>query len=238
MDKDEERKIKKEPEETHLDLVIVETRKLIKGNNGGSPIWLISFTDVIALMLTFFVLLFSMSVPIEDKWQSKIGITASNIAEFTGPTGMAGAEEGTNINRERYHRAENLDYLLTILQEILQQYEDTDGINVRRLPDDLLLSVTKDISFNSDGTLSPQTQVILRRLAEALNRVNNQIVVSGQLQKGGSTATFVRMQNIAETMKDARYKRPIGISLTQDQHPDANAIHIYIRWHDGRRITG
>ena len=30
---------------------------------GKAPAWLVTFTDIMALMLTFFVLLYSMSVP-------------------------------------------------------------------------------------------------------------------------------------------------------------------------------
>ncbi|MFP4387114.1 MAG: flagellar motor protein MotB, partial [Alphaproteobacteria bacterium] len=63
----EEQELQKKPGAEAEDLSII--RKNEDDERSRVPLWLITFTDVMALMLTFFVLLYSMSSPQEEKWK-------------------------------------------------------------------------------------------------------------------------------------------------------------------------
>ena len=62
-------------------------------------LWLVTITDVVALMLTFFVLTYAMSRPEEDKWKQ---ISASLSSEFTKSYGkpyFAGPLDAITIDK-------------------------------------------------------------------------------------------------------------------------------------------
>ncbi|MDZ7835774.1 MAG: flagellar motor protein MotB [Alkalibacterium sp.] len=44
-------------------------RKRKKANQAGSPAWMATYSDLMSLLLTFFILLFSMSVVSEERFR-------------------------------------------------------------------------------------------------------------------------------------------------------------------------
>ena len=85
-------------------------------NDGGTAsTWLISFTDVMALMLTFFVLLFSMASPDEGKWDKLTQTAQESFNRFYGKPLHRGSEDAVNIDKINFSRALNLNYLKSII---------------------------------------------------------------------------------------------------------------------------
>src|SRR5690606_42055405 len=54
-------------------------------SGGGSPGWMTTFSDLMSLLLTFFILLFSMSSVVESKFDQA---SASMSLAFTGQDGL------------------------------------------------------------------------------------------------------------------------------------------------------
>ena len=53
-----------------------------KEQEDEAPLWLITFTDIMALMLTFFVLLYSMSIPEVKKWEELTSSINKGFSKF------------------------------------------------------------------------------------------------------------------------------------------------------------
>ena len=84
--------------------------------------WILIFTDMVALLLSFFVMLFSMSAVPENEWETTIDILeeALNLTseEEKDPT------EDYNISSVLLERARtNVNYLLPIIEPKIKQDE-------------------------------------------------------------------------------------------------------------------
>lgn len=62
----------------------------------GSPAWMATFSDLMNLLLCFFVLLFSMSSVDQEKWEKLVNSLSSKISIFNG--GMSSIGEGQLIS--------------------------------------------------------------------------------------------------------------------------------------------
>jgi chemotaxis protein MotB len=80
------------------------------GDAQGSSAWLVSFTDVMALMLTFFVLLFAMSHPKEEEWDEFTDTVQENFNRFNGQVLNRGQQDAINIEKVNWSKALDLNY--------------------------------------------------------------------------------------------------------------------------------
>lgn len=203
--------------------------------NAGAAVWLVSFTDVIALMLTFFVLLYAMSDPVQQKWDYKMGITSVNVAKYSGPQNLAGNQEDVNINRLSFRQAKNLDYAQAVLQETLSENESGSIINITRTRDALHLSFVDTMFTADNGEFSDEMQQLLRRLGPVLNNLDNSLVIAGHAEADEQEDVFAQTQAFAKALMDADYKKPLALSM--DVAVSGEWVDLVLRPHDGRRIT-
>lgn len=188
------------------------------------PIWLISFTDVIALMLTFFVLLYAMSDADPIKFDQKMGITTQAFGEYSGPRNNAGKQEGVNVNRDDYEAGEDMNYLHAVLDEILKRHDAMSFTTISRKHDEIVL-LFKNQDFSS------QFLNFINELSPLLNNMNNRITLMGSKLK-----TFESLQDLGRQMKDHGYERPMVISVSGDKYLTGDGIAIFIQPHTGNRI--
>ena len=226
-----------EPKEKTLDLLVMRKPQWSDEDSGaGNSTWLVSFTDVVALMLTFFVLLYAMSDPVQGKWDKKLAVMEHSVADYSGAAKNAGVNEGVNINQIDYKAGENIDYIEAILGELLNKSNAGGAVSLTRIHDDLMLSIERDF-FNEKGKLKRRSSLIIKNLSSVLNSLDNQIVMTSNATKKGNAFRFRRAQIIGAAFKKSGYKKPIKISLRGDFKPQGAALDILIRPHDGRRIT-
>jgi chemotaxis protein MotB len=219
-----------------LDLLVMRKPQWSNDTEQSSSAWLVSFTDVIALMLTFFVLLYAMSDPVQDKWENKMGITPDAVSEYSGAASQAGMNEGVNINRLSYNQAENIDYVAAVLEEILAEESAGDQVSFRRFEDGLELTL-KHSFFNEADEINRRSQQFIRRLAQALGSFDNQITLFYAANTPDSDQQFKRSQTIGLAFKKARYDQPITIAVRGDIADEKGVLKFFIEPHDGRRIT-
>lgn len=215
-----------------VDILMMRKPRWAQDDAGSSTAWLISFTDVIALMLTFFVLLYAMSDPVQQKWDYKIGLTPDAVAEYGGDNQQAGVNEGRNISRVDYYQAKKLDYLEAVLKEILEQEGGESLFVITRYGTDLRLAVNHE---GFDGN-DKKTDMIVRRLAAAFNNFDNRIVIAGGIGIGENARAFAAARQIGELLAGAGYKKPLALAFDSTRANDPSVLHILIQPHDGRRI--
>ena len=87
----------------------------------GSPAWMTTFSDLMNLLLCFFVLLFSMSSVDADKWEKVVNSMNSSFSLWKG--GYTSVGEGLLISAGTSQLSELGDYYNTMGE----QQEETDG---------------------------------------------------------------------------------------------------------------
>lgn len=145
----------------------------------SSRAWMITLTDLISLLLAFFVLLFSMSQVKLDAWHALVQALSERLnpsVEWTDPD----LRFDKNAPEVGKRRAVDLSYL----QRILAEKIDTDPLLSRglviRLDDRLLLSLPADLLFPPGrADLTPAARNAAAVLASALGFVANQLEVHG-----------------------------------------------------------
>ena len=143
-----------------------ERRKEPEQNKSGD--WLTTYSDMVTLLLTFFVLLFSFSEIDAQKFRSIM-------SSFQGGTGVL--EGGTTLELEELD--ENFDGILEEdlekLKDILEEYADSIGLGSQIVLSveerGLVIRFMDNVLFDSGkADLKPESIEILKSIAEILNR--------------------------------------------------------------------
>jgi flagellar motor protein MotB len=210
----------------------------IVGENAGSSIWLVSFTDVVALMLTFFVLLYSMSSPDQERWQQKIGQAPPTMNPYDGQKMEQGVHDTININRIDYQAADNLDYVEALIKEKIGQINPNSGVSLGRSDSHVEFVISIKKAFSGNGR--PTTQLIntLNRIAPVLNNMNNQITIKAVYNTSRAGQSFNTLQVIGRIFKSSGYKKPLSISMNGlGKITDRDTIKLVLETNTGRRVN-
>ena len=138
--------------------------------------WIISFTDIIALMLTFFVLLFSMSEINEQKWYALFGDAPPNLAsaDQVAPERIKQAQFLENIPSSL-----SKDYILGLLRKKFKSDPLLSTLEIDSHPEGLVLTFPIKIFFDrAQAILKSDAQNLLFRLSPVLHQLNNPIRVT------------------------------------------------------------
>lgn len=203
-------------------------------------LWLITFTDVIALMLTFFVMLYAMSVPEEDKWEEVSTALSSQFTKKFAEPYRAGPQETISIDKIDLTRALSLPYLKSLLEQTFREREITN-FSITQLSDRLVIALPDDILRTAEQPPSsaqpappPQeskTRAAMVILADTIARIKNRIEIIGhgatweQSMDNGLRAALIFRQTGYTRDIITRAAAPPGQGA---QAPDSNSIDIVI----------
>lgn len=218
--------------DTNLNLILNARKDYsISTERSGPPMWLISFTDVMALMLTFFVLLYSMSEPDPEKFEFKIGVTAFGEATFTGSRqNQAGSDEGPSLNRVDYNLAEDLDYLKALFAEVIGKTDMRDRITLKGRGDILMVYFDPTLQLSNRDFLQ-----FLNNLEPLLESLDNLLEVVGSHEGIG---VFEDLQTLGRILRSYGYNKAISVTVRDLSGADMRArMALAIRSNDGRRIV-
>ena len=155
-----------------------------RSEDRGSRIWLITFTDLVALMLTFFVMLFAMSSVKVSEWQNVIDSLSQTLRpsdEQTVPAMTSTFNIGTIFRKQ----AINLDYLSSVLNEAVKGQPLLSAGRVLRLEDRLIIVLPGDLLFEEGGaTMTDIGRRSLFVLGGVLRNIGNQVGVNGHSGPG------------------------------------------------------
>jgi chemotaxis protein MotB len=142
--------------------------------------WLLTFTDVTALMLTFFVLLFSMSTPTPQNWADLTASTENAYEKHYGAPAHGGVLDAENLRQQSTQPALDLPYLEQVIRDLIKRQNINLPIEIERTDEFLRLSIPDHLYFAPDqSVLSPQGQKALSFLNTLLPRIENQIKIIG-----------------------------------------------------------
>lgn len=149
------------------------------GPSPQSKAWLVIFTDMVSLVLTFFVLLFSMSSVKVGEWDNMVDALSRTLNpqrddSIVSPTAQF------NIGTIFRKRAINLDYLASVLGETVRDDPFLGEGRVVLLEDRLIITLPSDLVFEPGrASMSEEPRKAVFNLGGVLRYVDNQISVHG-----------------------------------------------------------
>ncbi len=186
------------------------------GDDGDDapPMWLTSFTDLVCLVLAFFVLLFAMSSPKEDMWRS---VATSVSQRFSSDVSDPSNHDHTRFN---ISVAEiDLTYLYGVLHGGLANAPGAPVATVEQLPDRIVVMLPADLLFPpGSAQVSQQGAAALTVVGDVLSRIRNRIEVHGHADpnpvdsdgfRSNWDLSLARALSVAEALHQAGYERDI-----------------------------
>ena len=200
-----------------------------------SSAWLLTFTDLSALMLTFFVMLYAMSEPEPEVWSEIVSSMERELLNTFGPMESLGINDTVNLDKVSLNRALKLEYLVSILETHMKEDIENQNILISQKNDNLVVSLPETLLFASgSATLNSAGETTVTTLANALRRIRNRIEIIGHTDNIPlSTASFPsnwelsleRAGGVAQSLNQGGYVRPIlikGYGSVQFDNIDSN----------------
>lgn len=225
-----------------------------------TSIWLVSFTDVMALMLTFFVLLFAMSNPKEEDWDSLKDSVQSNFNRFYGQPLNRGFQDAINISKVNYSQALDLNYLRAIIIDLIEKEPSLEVVSVLTQPRSLIISLPQDLLFDSGrADVKDGARDALFVLAGSLSRIKNRIEIIGHADPRPVTGgeypsnwelSLARASQVAGILENVGYDQTVTVrgfasgryqdlpdNLGEQRRLDlSRRVDIVIMEDDGKRV--
>jgi chemotaxis protein MotB len=180
--------------------------------------WLVTFVDLILLLLTFFVLMFSMTRPTPETY-------APMARSYAEAFDVAPPEDDTFARARSYvaeaGRAEDaMTYLETALSAAFAKSETLRGLRFRANEQYLRVSLAHDAAADN---------AMIFELGGALANIDNRIAVIGTADQtaGGWTAAIGRAATFADLLARAGYDRPV-VSLARVDANRAGGLELII----------
>lgn len=218
-----------------------------------APFWLIGFTDMVTLLLAFFILLFATSIPKQGVWNTA---SESVRQRFGGddvaqaPKGQAGHEDADKTwESEDRDPGLNLDYLYSIVRKYVASDPALKDVLVWYDRDAIVLTLGEDLTFAmGEADVSDKGGALLHTLAGYLATLPNTLEVVGYTDSApirGEThfnsnwhLSLVRAQNVAAVLEQRGYDAPIlvrGKGVSEKSLP-STAPSKLLSGNDARRV--
>ena len=197
-------------------------RKKQEEQSPGSPAWLTTYSDLVTLLLCFFVLLFSFSTVDAQKFKAIM-------SSFQGGSGVL--DGGTVIDPPMpVDEEEEVESDLMDLVEYLEEYAETLGLGNKIAIEieerGIVVRFMDDVFFDSGSAkIKTESFKILKEVAELLNReefVNRQIRVEGHTDSD-------------PILRSSKY--PTNWELSSDRATNVLRYLVEIELMDGERVS-
>lgn len=226
------------------------------------PLWLITFTDVMALMLTFFVLLYAMSAPKKEKWEEISAALSSQFNRQYNKPFNAGTQDTISIDRISLSRALDLNYLKSLVTDLLKE-EGVKDAHIEVQSRRLIISLPSNLLFDAGkAEVKLDGKKTLFSLGGVLSRIKNRIEIIGHTDPTPPSSdksdyetnwdlSLARATAVAIVLKDVGYTHETVVrgfsSARYDELPEnlkdeerkalARRVDIVIMEDDGRKKT-
>lgn len=155
-------------------------RRAYDSPGGGGSTWLLSFTDVMALMLTFFVLLYALSSPKQEDWENFSDNIQKHFNKYYGQALNRGDQDTVSIQKVDFNKALDLSYLQTLLEKQIKEDDTLKIVTIIPQPEGLLISFPDNLLFEpGKAAISAQGSDAMFVVAQTLSRYKNRVEVIG-----------------------------------------------------------
>ena len=145
-------------------------------SSGGSPAWMTTFSDLMSLLLTFFILLFSMSTISPDKFNN---VATSFQSVLTGSTSTSIINDDQSMAEFTEEMMKNRG-LYNKVSEYLEHGDLGNNVSVSMNAKGVFVEMKDAILFEpGSASLKPEGIDVLKQLEGLINDFNNELVIEG-----------------------------------------------------------
>ncbi len=157
----------------------------------SSPLWMTTYSDMVTLLLTFFILLFAMSVINMERFQKVImsfqtaffgntGILDSPPEPETTETEMTEYDESLILEESLLEKIRQAEIVRDRLELFMVEAGLQGSVDIRLEERGVVMELPDYIFFErSSADLKPQSRHVLTKLAEFFNEITNQVIIEG-----------------------------------------------------------
>ncbi len=187
--------------------------------------WLVTFTDVMGLMLTFFVMMFAMAEPQNQEYDRITSALRTEMGRVYGERANTGTEENIDLARVNYNRALDVRYLEELIRSTIGAHEELNAVQVIPQPGSVVLSLPQDLLFDpGQAAVKESGRKILYTLGGSLSRVRNRIEIDGHTDtrplEGAAESGFgnnwelslARAVQVASILENVGYQQTIAVA--------------------------
>lgn len=142
--------------------------------------WLLTFADLVSLLITFFVLLYSMKVVDVQKWDELKG-SFSGVFSIRDPIHQVSPDKDTAVEKIDPYRSDSLDYVEGLLRRTFQLEDDLKDVVLKRNleQDTLSFELSSDLMFeDASSVLLEASYEKLLTIGDILRHLDNRVVVA------------------------------------------------------------
>ncbi|MAF97714.1 MAG: hypothetical protein CMH26_03680 [Micavibrio sp.] len=191
-----------------------------------ASLWLVTFTDAMALMLTFFVLLYAMSTPIKEDWEDIQNGINRYYGKHESPAWYKGEQDVIDIDKLDFSRALDLTYLKSLIMDVRRKNEALHNIVLFPQKEYLAVSLPEDLLFEAGkAEVSEKGRQALFIIGGSLSNIRNRIEVIGHadpnpipVSASGSGAietnwelSLRRAMAVSQVLENVGYERSITV---------------------------
>ena len=215
--------------------------------DGAQQRWLITFTDLIALLLAFFVMLFAMSVVEPEPWENMTNSLVVSLNPDFAWDSLANLSD-LDADSTPAESATDLDYLQAVIADKIRDVPLLSQALLTRRADRLIISLQAESLFGSGrADLSEDARAALYALGDTLRHITNRVDVNGHTDpnplRGGRYVSnwelsLHRALAVADALASAGLTRGItAIGLAESRFEErADGLDQETRFRRARRV--
>ncbi len=210
------------PQQSQSAQLLKEKKKKPEDSAGG---WIVVFTDMMALMLTFFVMTYSMANPKQEIWDDLKNQVNMEFSKELGDIAERGEVNDISFEQVNFHSALDLSYLEALFTNQLIKRGLSDKVNIIPQPRQkrLILTIPSDLLFSSgSANINSNSEHMLKEIANILSGAKNSIEIVGHSDptpisnpnntyNSNWSLSLQRAINIGGALRENGYKRPFHI---------------------------
>ncbi|NKB56797.1 MAG: OmpA family protein [Alphaproteobacteria bacterium] len=206
-----------------------------------APIWLVTFGDVVALLLTFFVMLFATTNIPSENWEAVVG-TMSDSLRFSRAGRTPNPDSENAIPVVELKAALPSEYLTAVLRDHLSQDDVLKDAIVRQQDSRVVISLFGDAVFGAgNADLNEAASEAIYRLGGVIANVGNQLEVLGHADpsvlegadfKSNWMLSLDRAMAVAKELRASGYRRNIIVLGLGD----SRYTHLNVELSEARRL--
>lgn len=193
----------------------------------GAPEWMVTFSDCMTLLLTFFVLLLSFSSFEKEKFDAlakSFGVAMKTVAFRPMPRNNSMVEKKTETPADKGSTTPT-----QVEQNKENTMRETDPKNFRQLR--VFTAPAEDFFLSSGKLLSPNGKETLDLIAKFLNNIPSRVVIS----EIGSTTDNNPLLGLPRAYEIMNYLKKAGVPENLLNISSANTLHQNVNYNSAVR---
>ena len=190
-------------------------------NKNNKPVWLITFVDLISLLLAFFLMLYSMSSIQKNDWAAFLA--SLNKHEVLMKEKKVGSRKDAELIRPaETSKGLEISYLRTLLESEIDSDDLLKFVEFFRKGNQLVLSFPSSLIFRPGSSdLLPKGKQALFALSEKLSNLENRVelvgysdpnpIINNQKYKNNWVLALFRASAVANALIKSGYRKPLNI---------------------------